>query len=651
MSYRSRPARTGPAPSRLEAISTAGGMERCPRARRPSSVLLPTGVSMVSQGGNGCAVTTSGSVVCDLNGAGHRPRARDRHRDGHRGRRSRSARSRRRAPFSVGAGTTRASSATEAPSTSTPSRFEVSGLSSGVTSLDAGSDHTCAVTAAGGAVCWGSDRFGQLGDGPENDGSHSAVPVAVAGLASGVTGVSAGVFHSCARLASGEVRCWGDDGYGQLGSGDVGQGTDDAPIAVVGLDLPVTQVSAGNYHTCAMTIGGAIRCWGSDDAGQLGDGSKPHSAVPVDVADLSGIVKVFAESNGACAVDAGGNAWCWGEYPPGQARWTVSGVPLPPGVVSSGIAAISNGCAVTTGGALFCWDWDPSPPGDRDRRAGSAQWRQRGLRTLHTLDDGCRELLRRIGGVRALHALPCDRPRERRDEARDGLVPQLCRQARRRLVLGRERRWSARRRNHDGPDATPRRLGTCNRRGGDRRRLGAYLRAHDPRRGALLGREQSGPARRRHHHPAHAARSGLGTLERRGGDLRKYEPHLRAPGRRQRAVLGRQLGRSARRRILHGSPHSGGRDGPRSGCGVDRDGVRAYVRRSATGSVHCWGNNSLGQLGDGSVVRSGVPLPVVGFEAAPAQVPALGPPGLLLLTVSLLGIGWAFLMPRRAHRR
>src|SRR5690606_25399337 len=96
-----------------------------------------------------------------------------------------------------------------------PTPVDVLGLTSGVASVSAGSNHTCAVTTAGGLKCWGWDSFGQLG----NDAALTSqpTPVDVLGLTSGVSSVSAGDRHTCAVTTAGGLKCWGSDNYGQLG--------------------------------------------------------------------------------------------------------------------------------------------------------------------------------------------------------------------------------------------------------------------------------------------------------------------------------------------------------------------------------------------------------------------------------------------------
>ena len=142
--------------------------------------------------------------------------------------------------------------------------------------------------------------------------SDSAVPVSVSGL-SGATQISGGRDHTCALVAGGQARCWGRNFDGKLGNGTSGSGsvTSTVPVAVAGLS-GASQVSAGDQHTCALVAGGQARCWGDNSTGQLGDGTFVDSPVPIPVTGLSGASALDSGIEHTCAVVAGGQARCWG---------------------------------------------------------------------------------------------------------------------------------------------------------------------------------------------------------------------------------------------------------------------------------------------------------------------------------------------------
>ncbi|MBK8049793.1 MAG: hypothetical protein IPK16_23415 [Anaerolineales bacterium] len=195
-----------------------------------------------------------------------------------------------------------------APPTADAASLEVQEVLAIATAVAAGGAHTCALTTVGGVLCWGENGAGQLGDSTTVD---RWTPVAVTGLASGVQSIAAGANHSCAVTATGGVKCWGDNAFGQLGDGSK---TDRrAPVDVVGLTGGVRSVAAGGgavgEHTCAVTSANGMKCWGDNAYGQLGDSTRTDRLTPVDVSGLaSGVRNVAMGELHTCAVTTTGRA-------------------------------------------------------------------------------------------------------------------------------------------------------------------------------------------------------------------------------------------------------------------------------------------------------------------------------------------------------
>jgi alpha-tubulin suppressor-like RCC1 family protein len=190
---------------------------------------------------------------------------------------------------------------------------DVVGLSSGIKAVATGRGHTCALTEAGGAKCWGDNFSGQLGDGST---TQRLTPVDVVGLSGGIKAIAGGILHTCALTEAGAVKCWGDNFYGQLGDGSTT--TRLTPVDVVGLSGGIMATSVGNLHTCALTDAGGVSCWGDNFYGQLGDGSTTNRLMPVGVVGLSGGVMALSGGYHTCALTAAGGAKCWGDNVFGQ---------------------------------------------------------------------------------------------------------------------------------------------------------------------------------------------------------------------------------------------------------------------------------------------------------------------------------------------
>ena len=148
---------------------------------------------------------------------------------------------------------------------------------------------TCAVLTGGQARCWGDNHYGGLGDGTT---TASDRPVTVSGIdgtgpLTDVADIGAGTGQTCARLTTGQARCWGI--HGGIGNGTTG-GLQTTPVVVLNPDGtgPLTRIvaiSVVNATTCAALEGGQARCWGYNDEGQVGDATRTDRLLPVTVVE------------------------------------------------------------------------------------------------------------------------------------------------------------------------------------------------------------------------------------------------------------------------------------------------------------------------------------------------------------------------------
>ncbi len=241
--------------------------------------------------------------------------------------------------------------------------FTATGLAVRSGPLAAGGRHSCEIRGAA-TYCWGANSYGQLGDGTTTD---RLVATTVGGGQVFVAVTAGDYWHSCALTPAGRAYCWGANNSGELGDGNGGSASA-LPVAVSGNHL-FTQVSAGDEFTCALDAGGAAWCWGSNGNGRLGDGSGFNSAVPVPVAGGQHFVRISSagewdgSSGHSCAITAAGVAWCWGTNVAGElgdGTQAPSPVPVP---VTGGLSFsdISVGqrstCAIATSGAGYCWGY------------------------------------------------------------------------------------------------------------------------------------------------------------------------------------------------------------------------------------------------------------------------------------------------------
>jgi alpha-tubulin suppressor-like RCC1 family protein len=224
-------------------------------------------------------------------------------------------------------------------------------------SISAGSSHVCGLSTGGQTVCWGSNVYGQLGNGTSTTASTPEVVIGAPAL----SWIRAGLFHSCGLDAGGSAYCWGIGTAGELGDGT--QTSSSTPVAVVGGPSAFLSIDAGGGHTCGLDIGGKAYCWGTNFAGQLGNGVLGGAVTAPDtVATQELFNEIEGGSRFTCAQGRNtGTAWCWGENTLGQLGAGVTGnqsVPVTSGMLFADIDAhpsAQHACGLTPQGQAWCW--------------------------------------------------------------------------------------------------------------------------------------------------------------------------------------------------------------------------------------------------------------------------------------------------------
>jgi alpha-tubulin suppressor-like RCC1 family protein len=232
--------------------------------------------------------------------------------------------------------------------------------------ISAGFHHTCALDNVGRAYCWGdnNDR-GQLGDGTF---TSRLTPTAVVGGHTFRT-ISAGAYHTCGLTAAGDAYCWGKNDYGQLGNGNFTN--NNQPVRVHGQTF--TQINAGGYSTCGLATDGRAYCWGRNNRGQLGN-NEPVSFVtstPVAVAGGRSYNVLSVGFEHVCGVASGGAAYCWGKNSNGQLGDGSTTTRLAPVLVQGGLTFTTvsvtgagtgqpghgqnHSCGLAVDGKAYCW--------------------------------------------------------------------------------------------------------------------------------------------------------------------------------------------------------------------------------------------------------------------------------------------------------
>jgi alpha-tubulin suppressor-like RCC1 family protein len=222
-------------------------------------------------------------------------------------------------------------------------------------SVAIGVGHACAVLDNATVACWGSNSNGQLGQDPT---SVTASPTAT--VIAGVTAqaVVVGFDHSCALTTLGAVLCWGSNAKGQLGVDPAGLTRDHSPRTIAG--LAATALASGFGHLCAIVATGVVKCWGDNQHGQLGAGATADLFIPASATGLTGAVRLATGAFHTCAATPSAMS-CWGRNDGGQlgSNGTTSlNVPTPTQATLAGVAQIAAGQAHTcalVGTAIQCW--------------------------------------------------------------------------------------------------------------------------------------------------------------------------------------------------------------------------------------------------------------------------------------------------------
>ncbi len=208
-------------------------------------------------------------------------------------------------------------------------------------------------------LCWGHNYYGQLGDGSVT--TRLSPPTSPVPLPPGVTAVATGERHTCALLADRTVRCWGDNGYGELGNGTFG-GSSTVPTSVSGL-TGVVEIRSANRTVCARKSDSTVWCWGIGYNGRLGNSNDGNRAAPVQVTGLAAVSIVVGDAHG-CAIKADSTVWCWGTASAGQIGDGSTVDRTSPVQVAGLTSAVAVGggyghsCAAKTDGTVWCWGSD-----------------------------------------------------------------------------------------------------------------------------------------------------------------------------------------------------------------------------------------------------------------------------------------------------
>jgi hypothetical protein len=196
--------------------------------------------------------------------------------------------------------------------------------------VEAGGWHVCAIMGDAKLKCWGDNLYGQLGYNHNNYIGDTELPSSVGfvNVGNDVIALALGGHHTCVLTDQQTVRCWGVNNYGQLGRGNtinIGDNEHPSSVGPVNVGGPVAAIAAGHYHTCALLVGGDVKCWGFNGSGELGYGHTNHigdTELPSSVGLVSlgdtPVVDIDASSSHTCVLYEDGTVRCWGRGLEGQ---------------------------------------------------------------------------------------------------------------------------------------------------------------------------------------------------------------------------------------------------------------------------------------------------------------------------------------------
>ena len=223
--------------------------------------------------------------------------------------------------------------------------------------VTSGTAHTCVLTTSSQIKCWGSNIYGQLGDGTTVD----KLSPTLIDAATTYTEISAGDGHTCAITTGGVLKCWGHNSSGQLGNGTT---LDQVTAITIDLGTSYSQVSTSGNVTCGITIANVLKCWGYNGQGGVGDGTVIDKTSPIVINGGTTYSKIATGALHTCGITSAGVLKCWGNNDSGQLGDSTTANKNLPVIIDGGVTyskiAVSSfiqyhTCGVTTANVLKCW--------------------------------------------------------------------------------------------------------------------------------------------------------------------------------------------------------------------------------------------------------------------------------------------------------